>query len=67
VEAAIDRERKSHAATKGHLTRTKKRAASGVCPCCRRSFKQLRRHMQNKHPVYLAEQGIDHGTEKRTE
>ncbi len=48
-------EERSHAATRGHLTRTKKRVAHGVCPCCNRTFKQLSRHMANKHPEYVAE------------
>lgn len=45
-------EERSHRTTKGHLTRNKKRAASGVCPCCNRSFKALARHMKTKHPGY---------------
>lgn len=32
--------------------RERKRAANGVCPCCKRSFKALRRHMDRKHPEY---------------
>lgn len=47
-------ERRSHSATRGHLTRQKRRAAAGVCPCCNRSFKQLAAHMKTKHPEYLA-------------
>lgn len=39
-------------ATKRELTRTKKRVSNGVCPCCNRSFAQLARHMQTKHPDY---------------
>jgi len=50
-------EERSHAATRGHLTRTKKRVAHGVCPCCNRTFQQLSRHMANKHPEYVAEAG----------
>lgn len=49
-------ERRSHIATKGHLTRKKKRAAAGVCPCCNRTFKQLAEHMQTKHPDYGSNQ-----------
>lgn len=48
-------EERSHAATKGHVTRKKKeltRVKAGVCPCCARSFVNLRRHMENKHPDY---------------
>lgn len=35
---------------RGHLTRERKRVAAGVCPCCRRSFSNLRRHMTAQHP-----------------
>lgn len=49
-------EERSHAATRGHLTRTKKRVAHGVCPCCNRTFQQLSRHMKSQHPDY-AENG----------
>lgn len=48
-------EERSHTATRGHLTRQKKRAANGVCPCCNRTFKQLAAHMKNKHPEYVKE------------
>jgi hypothetical protein len=46
-------EERSHQATRGHLTRAKKRSAAGVCPCCHRTFKQLRKHMNVKHPEYV--------------
>jgi len=46
-------EERAHAATKGSLTKVKKRAANGVCPCCKRSFVQLHRHMKAKHPDYV--------------
>lgn len=32
----------------------RERAAAALCPCCNRSFKQLRRHMASKHPNYEA-------------
>jgi hypothetical protein len=48
----LRQEERSHSATRGHLTRQKKRIAAGVCPCCHRSFKQLARHMETKHPEY---------------
>lgn len=38
--------------TKGALTKVKKRIANGVCPCCKRSFHDLQRHMSNRHPNY---------------
>jgi hypothetical protein len=37
---------------KGHATRITKRAKAGVCPCCNRSFENLRRHMATKHPQF---------------
>jgi predicted RNA-binding Zn-ribbon protein involved in translation (DUF1610 family) len=50
--------RKRLSATKGVLTKTKKRVAAGVCPVCRRSFADLHRHMHGQHPNY-AEQDDD--------
>ncbi len=44
------------AARKGQITRLKNRAAAGVCPCCNRSFENLRRHMDHKHPGFKAEE-----------
>lgn len=40
------------AATKGQVTKLKKRVANGVCPCCNRSFANLGRHMAGQHPDY---------------
>jgi DNA repair exonuclease SbcCD ATPase subunit len=48
----LKEEERSHAATRGHLTRAKKqvhRAEHGVCPHCNRSFQNLTRHMETKH------------------
>lgn len=39
-------------AAKGQLTKTKKRIAAGVCPCCNRTFQDLARHMAGQHPGY---------------
>lgn len=41
-------------ATKGVLTRTRKRIAAGVCPCCHRSFQNVADHMATKHPDWPA-------------
>ncbi len=49
--AARDAERAQKAA-EAETRRVKKRAAAALCPCCRRSFVQLRRHMETKHPEY---------------
>lgn len=60
TEAARDllhAEERSHAATRGHLTRTKNRATAGVCPHpdCHRHFTNLERHVASKHPELVAE------------
>ena len=47
-----DYTRRRLSATKGVLTKTKKRIANGVCPCCNRHFVNLQRHMETKHPEY---------------
>jgi hypothetical protein len=46
-------------AAKGQITRIKKRAANGVCPCCNRTFADLARHMAGKHPGFAAEPTAD--------
>lgn len=50
----LQRERRSHSATKGQLTKTKKRIGNGVCPYCNRHFADVERHMGNKHPECVA-------------
>ena len=49
------------AATKGQLTKLKKRVAAGVCPCCNRTFRDLADHMKTQHPDYEHE-GEDEAT-----
>ena len=46
---------KQLSATRGQLTKTKKRLAGGACPCCHRQFVSLQRHMTTKHPGYAVE------------
>lgn len=41
-------------AQKGQITKLKNRISKGVCPCCKRSFSDLHRHMRSKHPDYGA-------------
>jgi len=59
-DEVIRSERAAHAVTKrkltttkGQLTKTRKRVANGVCPCCHRTFAQLQRHMKGQHPDYV--------------
>lgn len=46
---SLESERRSHAATKGQLTKVKKRIGNGVCPECNRHFTNVERHMMSKH------------------
>lgn len=57
---------RSAAAHKGQVTRMKKRAEHGVCPCCNRTFIQLARHMKTKHPDFGADNVVElgHGSRK---
>lgn len=43
---------RSARAYKGQVTQLRKRVSNGVCPCCRRSFANLARHMSGQHPDY---------------
>lgn len=49
-QAAEERARADRAA--GELTKLKARVNNGVCPCCQRSFVNLRRHLASKHPDF---------------
>lgn len=52
IQDQLDSEKRSHAASKGQLTKAKKRVGNGVCPCCNRHFVNVERHMATKHPDY---------------
>lgn len=44
-EAELQRQRQT-------IIRERSRFANGVCPCCNRSFTNVRRHMATQHPDY---------------
>lgn len=50
---------RSASAYRGQVTRLKKRAGTGTCPCCKRHFENLARHMKAKHPEYASEPPSD--------
>ena len=55
AKAAREREEQADrrtAAARGQLTKIKNRVGNGACPCCRRSFTNLQRHMASKHPSF---------------
>ncbi len=54
-EEDVRAERASHIATKGQLTRARKRADRGVCLHCNRSFVNVANHIATKHPEALNE------------
>jgi hypothetical protein len=45
-----DTARRSAAASRGVVTKVKRRLSKGVCPCCNRYFRDLHQHMQGQHP-----------------
>lgn len=52
---ARERAERRASAARGQVTKLKKRAAAGVCPCCNRQFMDLQRHMAAKHKGFVAE------------
>lgn len=59
-------EQRRHEETQKKLRRVEKRVAAGVCPCCKRTFRQLSRHMQLKHSEFVKEHGVPSVKEVRT-
>lgn len=55
VEDQRDAADRSNRALRGVITRQKRRAAAGVCPCCHRSFQALADHMATQHPDYATQ------------
>lgn len=54
TEWAEENERKAtkeRDAAKAEAARLRKRAQNGACPCCKRTFSNLARHMAIKHPT----------------
>lgn len=51
-EARLQSERDQRLAAERELKRQRQRAKAGACPCCKRSFVQLARHMKSKHPDF---------------
>lgn len=56
-EIATERDRR-HAverrviSAKGQITKLKKRAKAGTCPCCNRTFSNMAAHMKTQHPDF---------------
>ena len=57
-ERRLGEEVRSKRAVRASLTKAKKkldRVSHGVCPCCNRTFQNLRRHMSTKHPRFAVD------------
>ncbi len=55
IEAVHDLQREREARAKDSAA-TKRLHASGKCPCCRRAFASLARHIRRMHPDYLKQE-----------
>ncbi len=45
---------------KGVVTRMKRRAVAGRCPCCSHTFKDVKRHMASQHPDWNPDVEANH-------
>lgn len=52
IRADLEATKRRLSAQFGENTKLRNRAKNGVCPCCTRSFTNLRRHMSTKHPDF---------------
>jgi DNA repair exonuclease SbcCD ATPase subunit len=50
--ARLNQAESEKAAAKAKAAKLAKRAKHGVCPCCKRKFAQLARHMKSRHPDF---------------
>jgi|SRR6185503_11464951 len=55
TEQRLSAQRGQTTKARNEAKRLKERAANGVCPCCHRSFANLRRHMDGQHPGFAHE------------
>lgn len=63
-KATADEQARQRAEVEKRLKRVAKRTSAGTCPCCNRTFSALARHMQTKHPAFIAEQASGEGAAK---
>jgi hypothetical protein len=55
LRSRLDQAEASRRAQKAATTRLRRRVAAGTCPCCKRTFQQLSRHMASQHPDFVGE------------
>jgi NMD protein affecting ribosome stability and mRNA decay len=56
LKLQVERAERQASAARGQVTKMKRRAAAGVCPCCNRTFKQLAAHMKDQHPDFTKQE-----------
>ncbi len=59
MEAEKERVQRSLYATRAVVTKLKKRAEGGLCPCCDQHFSALQEHMKAEHPDYADQPSAD--------
>src|SRR3546814_878555 len=57
LQDEVESERRRTAAAKAQLTKHKKRSSAGTCPCCKRTFANMARHMKAEHPEFVTDLG----------
>lgn len=57
LKADRDAKERQLISQKGATTRLRNRARAALCPCCRRHFSQMARHLKTKHPDYIKARG----------
>ena len=55
AEATSTHLRRSRDVIQGKAKALRERISNGVCPCCKRTFQNLQRHMKSKHPAFTKE------------
>jgi len=55
TQREVEKRYRLQRAAEGKTRAIKRRVAAGVCPCCTRSFQNLKAHMANKHPGFPAD------------
>lgn len=53
ARADADRNEARRRAEKAAKTRLKNRIAKGICPCCKRHFANVHRHITSQHPEFV--------------
>ena len=64
-EKEITRERRKRKKAERELEKTTVSVGHGNCPCCRRHFTNLKRHIASKHPAYVENAKVAAGRAKK--